>query len=178
MTSKADVRQMIRERLRLEPEERARKSADICEAITADPAWRAAHTIALFAPTAAEPDVELLWPRAAGKMLCFPRMREREIDLLHVTDLRALAASRWQLREPLYDLAKVIDPGAVDLILVPGLGFTREGDRLGRGGGFYDRLLAHPRMRAVKIGVCFDVQLLETLPTEPHDARVDRVISA
>ena len=64
-----------------------------------------------------------------------------------------------------------------DLVLVPGLAFTAEGERLGRGGGFYDRLLSSPGFRAFKVGVCFDRQMRETLPMEPHDQRVHRVVT-
>jgi 5-formyltetrahydrofolate cyclo-ligase len=62
-----------------------------------------------------------------------------------------------------------------DLILVPGLGFTRDGRRLGRGGGFYDRLLAASSFRAFTMGVGFDVQLVPALPVEPHDRRLDAI---
>jgi 5-formyltetrahydrofolate cyclo-ligase len=64
-----------------------------------------------------------------------------------------------------------------DLVLVPGLAFSRAGHRLGRGGGFYDRLLAGRARGAVKIGVCFSLQLHDEVPTEKHDVVLDVVIS-
>jgi 5-formyltetrahydrofolate cyclo-ligase len=64
-----------------------------------------------------------------------------------------------------------------DVIIVPGLGFTKSGKRLGRGGGYYDRFLAqHPEAR--KVGVCFKEQILDDLPTESHDVRMDQIIYA
>lgn len=63
----------------------------------------------------------------------------------------------------------------LDLILVPGVAFDRDGNRLGRGGGFYDRLL--PQYTAVRAGICFDFQILESLPSEEHDCKMDFLIS-
>ena len=71
----------------------------------------------------------------------------------------------------------MVDPGAVDVILVPGLAFTRAGQRLGRGGGFYDRLLARLPAVTWKIGVCFEVQISDAVPSEPHDVTVDCVMT-
>jgi len=66
-------------------------------------------------------------------------------------------------------------PQELDLVLVPGVAFDRAGNRIGRGGGFYDRLLR--RYSAVRAGICFDFQILETVPAEPHDCRMDRLVS-
>lgn len=67
----------------------------------------------------------------------------------------------------------------IDLVVVPGMAFTAEGCRLGRGKGFYDRLLSRPELRSVRrIGICFPFQLLPELPVEAHDIRMHRIISA
>ena len=65
----------------------------------------------------------------------------------------------------------------VDIVLVPGLAFTRDGGRLGRGGGFFDRFLAHRTPRAAKVGVCFEFQLVPLLPLEAEDVKVGVVVS-
>jgi 5-formyltetrahydrofolate cyclo-ligase len=62
-----------------------------------------------------------------------------------------------------------------DLILVPGMAFDLSGNRLGRGQGFYDRILAE--VSGIKCGVCHNFQLLENIPTEPHDAQVDFIFT-
>jgi 5-formyltetrahydrofolate cyclo-ligase len=69
------------------------------------------------------------------------------------------------------------DPSAVDLVIVPGVAFTPDGHRLGQGGGWYDRFLAGVRPGTPTVGVCFDVQVVPSLPVEPHDVHVDRVVS-
>jgi 5-formyltetrahydrofolate cyclo-ligase len=68
-----------------------------------------------------------------------------------------------------------VDPGALDVVVVPGLAFTPDGRRLGQGGGHYDRFLARLRSDCLTIGACFAEQLVADLPTEPHDLRVHAV---
>ena len=106
-----------------------------------------------------------------------PRVNGTELDLISVKNPTALQTSRWQLREPLHDETKIVAPVRLDVIFVPGLAFSLGGLRLGRGGGFYDRLLARSELRAKKIGVCFEEQIFPDLPSEPHDRAVDAVIT-
>jgi 5-formyltetrahydrofolate cyclo-ligase len=68
------------------------------------------------------------------------------------------------------------DPVWPDVVIVPGLAFTAAGDRLGQGGGWYDRFLAGCREECTTIGVGFREQLVAALPVEPHDVRLDRVV--
>lgn len=69
------------------------------------------------------------------------------------------------------------DPADIDLIVVPGVAFTAEGARMGRGKGFYDKYLSQAGFRAVKIGVCYAHQLVPVLPVEAHDVAMDRVVT-
>jgi 5-formyltetrahydrofolate cyclo-ligase len=69
------------------------------------------------------------------------------------------------------------DPTAVDVVIVPGVAFTPDGARLGQGGGWYDRFLAAVRAECTSIGVGFDPQVVEMLPTEPHDIRLDSIVT-
>ena len=176
--NKTELRALVRERLRaLSPADIAAKSARICETIRASCEWQTARTVGLFAAQSGEPDLAALWQDVDGKILCFPRVRGAELDLIAAENPAAFEISRWAIREPVFDAAKLILPGRLDLIFVPGLAFTPAGARLGRGGGFYDRLLAAPELRAKKIGICFAAQIFLTLPREAHDREVDAVIS-
>jgi 5-formyltetrahydrofolate cyclo-ligase len=69
------------------------------------------------------------------------------------------------------------DPRTIDVVIVPGTAFTADGDRLGQGGGWYDRFLRTLPPECVTIGVAFAPQLLEELPVEPHDVRLDIVVT-
>lgn len=70
-----------------------------------------------------------------------------------------------------------VDPEWPDVVVVPGVAFTSAGDRLGQGGGWYDRYLARVRPECVTIGVAFAEQIVDALPVEPHDIRLDHVIT-
>jgi 5-formyltetrahydrofolate cyclo-ligase len=69
------------------------------------------------------------------------------------------------------------DPTSVDVVIVPGIAFTADGARLGQGGGWYDRFLAAVRPDCTSIGVGFDVQVVDELPTEPHDIRLGSIVT-
>ena len=70
-----------------------------------------------------------------------------------------------------------IDPTWPDVVVVPGLAFTTDGDRLGQGGGWYDRFLSQVRSDCTSIGVCFTEQIVDALPVEAHDVVVDHVVT-
>ena len=124
-----------------------------------------------------EPDVELLWKHAEGKTVCYPTVRMGGLDFISVGGPESVAVGQFGIREPVFDQSRVIPPDTFDLVLVPGAAFTANGDRPGRGGGFYDRLLSSPGFRAFKVGVCFSRQIMESLPLEQHDQRVHRVVT-
>jgi len=173
MRTKTEIRRDISALLRMMPDARSEKSARLCAAIADSPAWRSAQTVAIFAPQMREPDVELLWMHGAGKSFAYPRVVEGRLDLFRTASLHELAPGAFGVREPLAKIEHAVAPETLDLILVPGVAFTRSGERLGRGGGFYDRLLASLPGQVCKIGVCFDSQVQHELPVEAHDQRVD-----
>ena len=173
MRSKTEIRRDLSTLLHMTPDARAEKSARLCAAIADSAAWRSAQTVAIFAPQMREPDIELLWMHGAGKTFAYPRIVEGRLDLFRTASLHELAPGAFGVREPLAKLGHAVAPDTLDLILVPGVAFTRGGERLGRGGGFYDRLLASLPAHTCKVGVCFDAQLLPEFPVESHDQRVD-----
>ena len=135
-------------------DERTARSEVICRRIIASAAWMNAERVLLFSPIRTEPDIAPVGSAAtdAGKRIS-----------IMPTTLRT--ESQLEL------------PFIPDLVLVPGLAFTRGGHRLGRGGGFYDRLLTGRAKDSYKLGICFAPQLLESIPTGEHDAVLDAVIS-
>ena len=152
---KTAVRAAMLAQLRaMTPEDRAARSDIICRRIIESQPWQGAERVLLFSPIRTEPDIAPVGALAtdAGKRIS-----------IMPTTLRT--ESQLQL------------PFVPDLVLVPGLAFSRGGHRLGRGGGFYDRLLSGRARNAIKLGSCFASQLLDTIPTEEHDALLDAVIS-
>ncbi len=122
-----------------------------------------------FAPLRLEPD----WTGAIerGWKLAFPRIEGSELHFHRVTNLADFVRGPFGAREPAG--GEVIPPREAAVVLVPGLAFDRAGARLGRGGGFYDRLLADAACSAQRIAICFACQIVERVPVDPHDAEVD-----
>jgi 5,10-methenyltetrahydrofolate synthetase len=121
---------------------------------------------------------------AQGKRLVLPRVvdvesRERRHLVLHqVGDVaRDTRPGRWGIREPDPDLCPVVDPLDIDLVLLPGVAFDRSGGRLGYGAGFYDRLLGSMRPDCIRVAAAFSIQVVPAVPLEPHDQRVQRLVT-
>ncbi|MDD5140308.1 MAG: 5-formyltetrahydrofolate cyclo-ligase [Verrucomicrobiales bacterium] len=176
--SKSDLRQKIRAALeKISPAVRAVESIDLCERLKAQ--MPSAHTILFFAPLPDELDV---WPvlelsLALGTTCALPFF-DAEKKTYGAKGIKKLATDivpgKFGAREPAPSCAE-IPLDKFDLVLVPGVAFDLHGNRLGRGRGFYDRLLQSAS--GVKCGVCYDIQLLENIPAEPHDAKVDFILT-
>lgn len=176
--SKSDLRQKIRAALeKISPAVRAVESIGLCERLKMQ--MPSAHAILFFAPLPDELDVwpVLEWSLAGGKIIALPSFdRDENVYLARRIKNPALeiVAGKFGVREPLSSCGE-IPLKHFDLVLVPGVAFDLSGKRLGRGRGFYDRLLE--LVSGIKCGVGYDFQLLEEIPTEPHDAKVDFVLT-
>lgn len=106
------------------------------------------------------------------KRFYLPRVNGVNLDILPYDESR-LELGSFHIEEPQGD--STVDPEEIELIVVPAVAYDRRGNRLGRGKGFYDRLLA--TTRAAKIGVGYEFQLLDELPAEEHDVPMDMVIT-
>lgn len=178
MTTKPELRTLIRARLAtIPPGERSRRSRLLCKSVAASREWRDARCIGLFSPLPSEPDINILWQALPPRTACYPRVEGDELCFHHVPDLASLRPSRWGLLEPLPETSTLVPPAALDLIIVPGIAFTHDGHRMGRGRGYYDRFLAQCP-EAVLIGVCFSEQLVPALPLESHDVPVQHLFCA
>lgn len=163
----------------ISPEARERGSAQVCAQLQEQELWMAAKSALLFAPMPGELDI---WPLvtealARGCEVLLPRFSagSRDYEACHITNAQAdVRVGYFGIREPSADCART-KLSAVDLILVPGVAFDRQGHRLGRGKGYYDRLLK--TVRGLKCGVGFDEQLVEEIPVEAHDVRLDFVVT-
>jgi 5-formyltetrahydrofolate cyclo-ligase len=177
--TKAECREEARRRLASILPQREEKSRELIRRLVETEIFRTAKTVALFAPIAGEPFIESVWENAARQQFCYPRVFGSELQLLRVGSREEVAEKSWhpQVREPAFSSERIVSLEEVDLLLVPGLAFTPEGHRLGRGGGFYDRLLALRGPKTRTFGVCFDAQMFPQLPLESHDESVDAVLT-
>ena len=106
------------------------------------------------------------------KRFFLPRVNGVNLDILPYEETR-LELGSFHIEEPTGD--DVVDVDDIELMVIPAVAFDRKGNRLGRGKGFYDRLLS--TSKATKIGVGYEFQLFDDLPSEPHDVAMDMVIT-
>lgn len=151
------------------------QSAKILAALEAHPAFRAASTVLLYHSLKDEVDTHAFirkWSRK--KRILLPVVVGDDLELRLYTGPEDLAIGAYGIEEPTGE--PFTDYAAIDFIAVPGVAFDRSGNRLGRGKGYYDRLL--PRIpSAYKAGICFPFQLVEEVPAEAFDIRMDEVIT-
>jgi len=179
-SAKANLRQLLRLRGRLlSATARIAPSSSLCARLRNQSSWRNAKSILLFAPLAEEPDI---WPLlseaiAAGKTVALPAFvpgtslyTARQI----IEPARDLVPGKFGIREPAANCPEVA-LNRLDLALVPGIAFDVSGGRLGRGKGFYDRLL--PAVNGLKCGVAFDEQIVDVVPVGPMDVRLNCILT-
>lgn len=161
----------------MEAGHRAAVSSRIVARVERLPDFARARTVGLYCALPDEPDLSealVRWSRV--KRLVVPRV-EGDTMRLFDYDPQTLVPGAFGILEP-GPAARLCPPGEIDLLLIPGVAFSRTGARCGRGKGYYDRYLAQSEFRGVKIGICYAHQLIAELPTEPHDVRMDGVIFA
>lgn len=192
-TQKAELRKTIREQFRhVSSAEKQAWDAMLCERVCTMPEVRAAGCIYAYASLPNEAGTWGIMERLLleGHRLALPRVEGNTMEFYYIEALTELAEGSFHIMEPSagrQDSRKVdrlagagcgpkkaAEPDA--LMLIPGTAFTADGLRLGKGGGFYDRFLSlepgHP-----KIALAYPFQIVETLPSEEHDRKMDRIVT-
>ncbi|MGC4017117.1 MAG: 5-formyltetrahydrofolate cyclo-ligase [Luteolibacter sp.] len=171
--TKSALRQEMRRRLREIPGDPATLRGAISAWLNAHPE---ARVIAAFAALPGEPDLLPLVAQHPERAWVFPTVRGEHLSFHPVKDTAAdFEAGAFGIREPSASLPTT-PHREIDAFLCPGLAFTATGGRLGRGRGFYDRMLALARPDATKLGVCFPFQITENTFPEPHDIPMDVMV--
>ena len=173
---KALRKALIRARNGLTPDERAEKSARAVELLVQSEVFRAARTVMIYDHVGGELSLDslLTHPAAAGKRFCYPLCVSR-------TEMIAMIPGAWKpgaygIREPVRELSEEIPPEELDLVVCPGTGFDPACNRMGMGGGYYDRYL--PRcVNARIVLVAFEAQKVPALPVDPWDRPVEQVFT-
>ncbi len=175
--TKSELRREIRADIRsLSAEERTAAALLIVAEIERDPRFEAAQTVAAYMPLGDEPPLREAVERwSQSKRVVVPKI---EGDEMSFYDFRAeqMASGAFGIDEP--QGVEMCPPELIEVMVVPGVAFTRQGARMGRGRGYYDRYLGVAEAAHIyKIGTCFACQLVAELPTEPHDVAMDRVVA-
>ena len=181
MNSKSVVRQMLRQKLdAITPAERHSKSLAACSLVSGSDEFRQATVVMLFLSTPQEIDTASLALRCwqAGKTVVVPKVSwdQRRMLPVEISCLStAMTSTGHGIREPI--AGKPIPINLIDLVIVPGLGFTASGFRIGRGMGFYDRFLSQPDFIGQSCGLCYEEQIIESVPVLDHDVPLSMLIS-
>lgn len=174
MLDKRQIRQEIKHRKQgITPDERERLSRQICRAIESLPGFERVVHLMLYHALPDEVDTRHLLSKWAGsKQLYLPIVDGDDLIVAPYAG-GAMKQGAFHIWEPTDTTAT--DPARLEWIVVPGVAFDRKMNRLGRGKGFYDRLLRQTRAR--KIGICYRLQLVDEIPAEPHDIKMDLIIT-
>ncbi len=141
------------------------------------PEFRKARTIFFYVSLEDEVETHSLIKDSIkkGKKVIIPYLDEKEIFLSELKDFKELEKGRFGVLEPKKESIRKADISHADLIIVPGIAFTKQGHRLGFGKGYYDRLLV--KSEALKAALCFSFQIIDEIPVEEHDIPVDVIVT-
>ena len=171
---KSDIRRKIKNlRMMLSEMEKASAAEEVFAQLEKTAAFMMADTILMYHSLPDElQTVKFLQKWHDRKRFFLPRVNGVNLDILPYEESR-LELGSFHIEEPTGD--DTVDVDDIELMVVPAVAFDRKGNRLGRGKGFYDRLLA--TSKATKIGVGYEFQLFDSIPSEPHDVAMDMVIT-
>jgi 5-formyltetrahydrofolate cyclo-ligase len=174
---KKEIRkQALAERDNIPPERRMAMSREIEARLFDLPEFRSAQVVMFFASFRSEVDTETMIRRAlrSGKRVILPKVAGKELTLYEIRDFDAdVETGAWGIPEP-----KPLVPAKlekIDLMIMPGAAFDEQGNRLGYGAGFYDKLL--PAFKGATIALAFEAQILSNVPADPHDAPVKKIVT-
>ena len=164
--------------IRTQIENRELKSKSIINKIIEDADYKQAKVVAAYKSLESEVDTALLIKHALKnkKIIALPKVVENEIEFYKINSLNAkLIKSKFGVEEPEGTQEDYVLSNKIDLIIVPGICFDKENNRLGFGKGYYDRYLK--TSTANSIGICFKEQIVDCVPTTSYDIKVKKVIT-
>lgn len=161
-------------------EQRDERSRRACRNLVEIEPFQGASTIMMFLSLPHEVDTAeaILHAWQLGKVVAVPKIswEQRHMIPVQINSLETgLATGVSGIRNPV--AGAPVPFGEIDLVVTPGLGFDREGNRLGRGGSYYDRFFAHPGLKAIRCGLGFDEQVLDDIPVVDHDQPVHFLVT-
>ena len=179
MNLKAPLRHLIRQRKQLFTiDERESQSYEIMRLLEDHPVFQKAHVVLLYASLPDEVQtMEFIAKWQGRKQILLPVVVGDALEVREYAVGASLEQGRLGIPEP--RLGRIVtDYSVIDLAIIPGVAFTMDGKRVGRGKGYYDRLLSHPSFGDIyKLGICYSFQLLPELPTSSHDVSLDEILT-
>ena len=174
LPDKRAIRKAVRAKIaELSIEEKKSLSAQILNKIEALPTIEEASVVALYVSLTDEPITnEIIEHLSQKKRVVVPRIEGEEMNFYDIAE--GLQKGAFGIMEPV--ATTPVEPDEIDVMIVPGVAFTHDGSRCGRGKGFYDKYLSRKGFRAHTIGVCYPCQVVNKLPTEEHDKVMNEVV--
>lgn len=190
MTSSTDDlsarKQAIREAAHANRKAQADKdgvSITIVDKFMALPEYAAAKTVMFYVDVRDEVRTRQALPTAiqGDKRIVIPFCVDGELELFHLESMDELSVGMYKILEPRAELrdvaSKRLQPQDLDLIMVPGVAFDKNGGRTGHGKGYYDKLLQHARSNCPLVALAFECQMFPEIPVQHHDIYMDKVVT-
>ena len=187
LTEIQEKKKAIREQAhanRKDQENKDELSREICARFMALPEYQRARTAMFYVDVRTEVRTrqDLATALAHGKTIVVPWCNDQgELELFRLESMEDLALGMYKILEPKPELRHLperqVDVKSLDIVMVPGVAFTREGARMGHGKGYYDKLLEHARPDAPLVALAFECQLFPEIPTQSHDVFMDKIIT-
>lgn len=153
------------------------ESAKIYERLTEGGILKDAKNVLSYSDFDGEVKTAMLtgWMMFHGMKVSLPCMREK---VMYAADIKSagLELSSFGIAQPKFGEAEMLDPTALDVVIVPGIAFDKAGNRIGFGCGYYDTFLKNAK-NAKKIALAYDFQIVDHIPAQPHDVRMDMIIT-
>jgi 5-formyltetrahydrofolate cyclo-ligase len=179
---KRSIRRQIESLRKAQPDKELR-SQRIVERLLDFESFKSAASVLIYVSARSEVRTHNLLPIAlrSGKTVVVPYCLPDQLKLFRLERMDELSPGTWGILEPTMELRalpdRAFDVRKVNFFCLPGVAFTRNGGRLGYGKAYFDRLLRHAAPDAVLAGLAFECQLVDEMPMEPHDVRLDLVIT-
>jgi len=184
MTNHTQTKQQLRtqlkkKRLALSEQQVATFSKQILAQLTRTKEYKQAKQILLYHPIQNEVDPTTLFrTTTTNKTFCLPRIcsKTNRLHIHKITDPQTLKTGKFKIKEP-GTKHQIIARKNIDLVITPGLAFDTQGHRIGYGKGYFDRLFKNLSTKAFKIALAYDFQIIENVPAEKHDQKVDLIVT-
>lgn len=171
-------KEIIKKRDELDCTEKTIKDKKIIEKLKDTKEYKEAKGIFVYIGFGSEINTKILIEDALGdgKEVCVPKVIKKDMVFIKINSLENLVTSSYGILEPVGDKNN-FNVDNLGLIIMPGLAFDKQGNRLGYGGGYYDKFLSNNKINVKKIALAYDFQILDKVPSEEHDIKVDSIIT-
>jgi 5-formyltetrahydrofolate cyclo-ligase len=176
------IRKQAHENRRTQPDKDGVSTA-IVDRFMELPEYNSAKTVMFYVDVRDEVRTRHALPEAltTGKRIVVPYCVDGELELFWLESMDELGLGMYRILEPKADLrnvaSKKLQPQDLDLIMVPGVAFDRQGGRTGHGKGYYDKLLEHAKPQTPLVALAFECQLFDEIPMDSHDIYMDKVVT-